>query len=339
MKKRVLASVLAGLCALTLLTGCGGDTGGSSGGSAASGSGAAAGGEKTYKIGLMLATQNQWNTVFTEGAQDWAAENGIELVAQIADEDISKQISQIQTCAASDYDAVIIQPVQNDSSPELLAAAGDLVAVFANRMPTDISILDGVQSCYVGSNEYDFGYYEGEGIAKVLKEQGETEAKVVLFRAPLGQDSGRLRSEGAEDALTEAGLTVTFAYDNTAEWDRSKAMEQMTQFLGAGIDYNCVIANNDDMALGAIEAYTAQGITEIPVPVGGIDATQVGCEAIAAGQMTCSVFQDGETMGAKSVDACISLINGEKPEGMDEDNVVWIPVVYVDSTNVQDFLE
>lgn len=338
--KRLLAILLAVAMLTMVMAGCGSSAPATE---APADSGDATGetpadtGSDSYKLALLVAVRNEFNTVMETACIEDAEANGCEITAYDANEDISLQISQAQTCATGGFDGLIIQPVANDSSPELKNAAGELPVAFVNRMPTDTSILDGTTATYVGSNEYDFGYYQGQYLAQLLKDAGETAANAVLFRGPLANDSVRLRSEGAADALKESGLEVNFVFDDTAEWDRAKAMEKMVQFIGSGKEYNCVIANNDEMALGVIEAY-ATTVGEPPVPVVGIDATQNGCNAIKEGTLACSVFQDAAGQGQGAVDAVIALIKGEKPTNMADDNVVWIPVVAVTPENVDEFI-
>ncbi|WP_159456446.1 substrate-binding domain-containing protein [Intestinibacillus massiliensis] len=342
--KKALSSVLAALMLSTALFGCNGAQDGATAqdtkqdaGTSAKGTAPAA--DKKVKIGITLATQNEFNTVLQNGCENRAKQNGYTIDVQIANEDMSTQISQIRTFASSGCDAIVIQAVLNDSVGELLDAAGDVPVALVNRMPTDLSVLDGQSSVYVGSNEHDFGYYQGQYLAEMLKADGVSEAKVCLFRGPLGQDSVRLRSEGADEALKDAGLAVTYVFDDTAEWDRAKALDKMVQFIGTGKEYNCVVCNNDEMALGVIEAYVSSGISEPPVPVCGIDATENGCQAIKAGTLACSVFQDAAGQGAMAVDAAAALFSGEKPEGMSDDNIVWVPVVAVSPDNVDEFIQ
>lgn len=340
MKKRFLALALAGLMSLSLLAGCGGSgsssagsSGGASSGADASGSGASG---TSLKIGLALPARDQFQTSLETAAKAYADANGIQLDVTDANNDISAQIGYVQTWAAGNYDAAIVVLCNNDSAAEVLTAAGDMPVVFVNRMPTDTSILNGTSVAYVGSNEEDAGRFQGEWAANWAKEQGKDTLNVVQFQGPLGQDSVVKRTDFAKKAIEDAGITVNYVFNDTAEWDRAKAMDKFTQFMGSGTEYDIIISNNDDMALGCIEAYTAAGITEIPVPILGIDATTVGCEAIKAGTLSFTVFQDPVGQGEGAIKTAVAFANGESVET--DNGIVWVPFIPVDSSNVDDYL-
>lgn len=336
MKKRLLALALASLMVLALLAGCGG---GST--PAASGAGSAAGsstpsGDAGLKIGLALPARDQFQTSMESAAQAYADANGIQMDVTDANNDISAQIGYVQTWAAGGYDAAIVVLCNNDSAAEVLSAAGDMPVVFVNRMPTDLSLLNGETVAYVGSNEADSGTFQGEWAAAYAKENNLDTLNVVQFQGPLGQDSVVKRTEYAKAAIEAAGITVNYVFNDTAEWDRSKAMDKFTQFVGSGQPYDIVISNNDDMALGVIESFTAAGITEIPVPILGIDATATGCEAIKAGTMAFTVFQDPVGQGEGAIKTAVAFANGESVET--DEGVVWVPFIPVDSSNVDDYM-
>lgn len=288
---------------------------------------------KTLKLGWIIHNIDQFQTELYDQAAIYAKENGIQLVMFDSKEDVSTQLSQIQTCAGSDFDGCVIIPVASDSGPELVAAAGDMPVVFANQMPTDLTLFDGKTCTYVGSNENDAGRMEGEFLAEYFEEKGMTSIKAVLFMGPLGVDAVTKRTDSAKKALADAGIDVEYVFEDTAEWDRAKSMEKMIQFMGTGTHYDCVISNNDDMALGVIEAYSSLG-KELDVPIVGVDATQVGREAIKDGTLSCTVFQNPVGIGQGGVKALVSIINGEDIQGVSNDGIVWIPYELVTTENV-----
>lgn len=339
MKKKLLALGLAGMMMLGALAGCGGDaaTGDANGDAAQAGD--AAGGDNggKLKIAMSIAQRDQYLTNMEKAMTPYAESKGVEFKVFDANGDISAQIGQVQTASADKYDATIVVLVNNDAAAEVLQAAGDMPVAFVNRMPTDVSILDGKKATYVGSNELDSGKMQAEYLAEYFKEKNITAPKIVLFQGPLGQDSVVKRTQSFKQGLEDAGLTAEYVYEDTAEWDRAKAMDKFTQFLGSGKEFDAVVCNNDDMALGCIEAYTASGTTEIPVPIVGIDATETGCEAIKAGTMAFTVFQNPKAQGEGAIDAAMSMAKGEDVANI-EDGVVWIPFEPVSADNVADYL-
>ena len=139
------------------------------------------------------------------------------------------------------------------------------------------------------------------------------------------------RMPGVE--LEAAGIRATYVYEDTAEWDRSKAQNKMQTFIGTGQTFDCVITNNDEMALGAIEAMKASGLDLSVIPVAGIDATPAGLEAMSRGELAFSVFQNPVGQGGGCVRAATLIANGDVV-----DTVVDIPFEPVSATNFKDYM-
>ncbi len=127
-------------------------------------------------------------------------------------------------------------------------------------------------------------------------------------------------------------------------WDRVKGQDKMATFLAAHDNIEAVFCNNDDMALGAIEALKAQGYFtgDKYMPVFGVDATEPGKEAIIEGTMLATSLNDAKNQGFAVVQLCDLLAKGETPTsenlGYEMDGqYVWIPYVAVSKENVDQF--
>lgn len=339
MKKKLLALGLAGMMMLGALAGCGGtgDTGSTDAGktdAGASTDGTAA--TDKIKIGMALPARDQFQSDAEKAATKLAESEGIEFKAFDANNDISAQISQVQTCATDGYSAMIVALVNNDSAAEIIQAAGDMPIVFYNRMPTDLSLLND-KHVYIGMDETEAGKAQGVYLAEVLKAAGKTDASGVLLRGPLGQDSVTKRSDGVKAALKDGGINVTWVYEDTAEWDRAKAMDKFTQFMGSGKAYDFVVCNNDDMALGVAEAMNTAG-GKITAPIVGIDATENGCNGVKDGSLAATVNQDPNVQGEGSLKLAIELAKGEKPSEVNEQFVQFAAPDTVTTDNVDTFL-
>lgn len=117
-------------------------------------------------------------------------------------------------------------------------------------------------------------------------------------------------------------------------WDRMKAMDLFSQMMNTGDVYDAVICNNDEMALGVIEAMQTNGDKKNHLPVVGINATDVGCAAVKAGTMACSVFQDPVAQGEGTIPCALGMLNGTSVGGL-VDNYYQL----VTSENVDDFIK
>ena len=110
-------------------------------------------------------------------------------------------------------------------------------------------------------------------------------------------------------------------------------MDLMTNWLTAGEPFDAVFANNDEMAIGAIQAMKSAGIDMKDVVVVGVDATQDGLAAMKAGELDVTVFQNARGQAAGAVDAALALARGEAV-----DQVVYIPFELVTPDNMDDYL-
>ena len=120
--------------------------------------------------------------------------------------------------------------------------------------------------------------------------------------------------------------------EQTSNWQRDQAQTLMTNWLSTGTAFDAVVANNDESAIGAIQAMKASGIDMASVVVGGVDATQDALAAMAAGDLDVTVFQDAAGQGQGSIDAALKLARGEAV-----DQKVYIPFQLVTPANMADF--
>jgi inositol transport system substrate-binding protein len=121
--------------------------------------------------------------------------------------------------------------------------------------------------------------------------------------------------------------------EQTANWSRLEANDLMTNWISAGLDFNIVFANNDEMAIGAIQALKSAGISMDDVIVGGVDATEDALMSMQAGDLDVTVFQNAAAQGAGAVDAAADLVAGKSLP-----NFVVIPFELVTPANLDQYL-
>ena len=344
MKKMKLFATLAVTAAMVLsLAACGGGSSApaaSDSGSASTGGGAAAAGGE--KITLIMSQRDEFLSSLEAGAKKAAGELGVNLVTQDANQDESKQIQYVQAAAADGQKAIIVNPINPSACQSIIDAAGDMKVVFVNRVPDDTSILN-ENAVYVGSDEHTSGKFQGDFLAKYFKDKGQTDIKYILLKGIEGQTSTTLRTESVLKALADNGINATETYAKSCLYDRTEALNQMGNILAdASKEFDCIICNNDSMALGAIEACTQAGKT-IDFPIVGIDATADGRQAIKDGTLAMSVFQDPNGQGGGAVAAALNLINGaplNEGTNFDVDEtgfILWVPFEEVTPDNVADY--
>ncbi|MCP4073075.1 MAG: sugar ABC transporter substrate-binding protein [Hyphomicrobiales bacterium] len=289
-------------------------------------------------IGASIARfDDNWLTVMRNAMVDHAAGlDGVKLQVEDATDDVGKQLNQIQNFVASGVDAIIVNPVDTDATVAMTKAAADagIPLVYVNREPVNVNELPDNQA-FVASNEIESGTLESFEVCKLLRAKGKAGGASILVM--MGQLSNQAAVQRTKDVHDVVGMDMckfmTIAEEQTAEWDRVKAQDLMTNWMSAGVKFDAVIANNDEMAIGAIQAMKAAGLDMNDIIVGGVDATADALQAMKAGDLDVTVFQDAAGQGAGSVNTALELIAGK-----DVDQKVYIPFKLVTPSNIDDFL-
>ena len=139
--------------------------------------------------------------------------------------------------------------------------------------------------------------------------------------------------EGAEEALTKAGIAPKYIFKTEAGWIKTDAQKKFAEFLKDKPQIDAVLAANDAMGIGAADALAQAGYAISTIPIVGVDATSDGRAAIRDGRLNFTVFQDPQAQGAGAVEAAIQMLGGSAPEGA-VDSAIWIGYTAVDAANV-----
>jgi ribose transport system substrate-binding protein/inositol transport system substrate-binding protein len=287
-------------------------------------------------IGVSMANSDTFLTVLRKGIEKAATDAAQPIQIEIADDDVAKQLSQVQNFIASKVDAIIVNAVDTSATAPMTKLANDagIPIVYVNRQPIDVDAL-GPKGAFVASNEVDSGTLETKEACRLLKEAGKTEANILIMVGDLANQAAVQRTKDIHDVAAgpDCGVKLNVLDEQTAVWDPVKAQDLMTNWIAAGHKPDAVIANNDNMAIGAINAMKAAGWDMNSVIVGGIDATQEALSYMKAGDLDITVFQDAFGQGAGAVGAAIKMAKGEKVDAK-----VWIPFQLVTPANMADFM-
>lgn len=321
MKKKVrIVFSIALLGMLLLLTGCGGNGGL---------------GEKDIKVFFSINSIDTFRGTLVDAMKEKAAKEGVQLDVVSAEESIENQVEHIKNAAKEGYDVIICGAVSADTAVELKASAGDIPVVFVNSCPQD-KRLEAERYIYAGSDEDVAGQFQAEYILNKLS--GKDEINVVLLKGPKGHSATTGRTRGAKQALEASGKKINYVFEDYANWDTAQAKELFKIFLKVGVKADCVICNNDGMALGVVEACKEENINLNELPIVGVDATADGCTAIENGDMAFTVYQSAVGQGQAVMEAAIRFARGESLEDMEgiskDGKYVWVPFERVDSGNV-----
>jgi ABC-type sugar transport system substrate-binding protein len=296
-----------------------------------------ASGAAAQNIGVSMALfDDNFLTVLRNGMQEYADSlEGVSLQVEDAQDDVGKQLNQIQNFVASGVDAIIVNPVDTDATVAMSQAAADagIPLVYVNREPINVDDLPDNQA-FVASNEVESGTLETQEVCRLLKEQGKGEgAKILVLMGQLSNQAARQRTQDIHDVIaTEECSFIEIVEEQTGNWERTEGMDLMTNWLSSGVEFDAVVSNNDEMAIGAIQAMKAAGMDMGEVIVGGVDATQDALAAMAAGDLDVTVFQNAAGQGPGAVDAALALAKGESVE-----QKVYVPFELVTPANLKDY--
>ena len=189
---------------------------------------------------------------------------------------------------------------------------------------------------FVASNEIESGTLAAFRMCQDLRAQGKSGgAKAYMLMGQLSNQAAVQRSKDFHDVIgMDMCNFITLIDEQTANWSRDEAQDLMTNWMSSGEPFDFVLANNDEMAIGAIQAMKAAGMDMADVQVGGVDASQDALVAMQAGDYDVTVFQDAFGQGSGSVDTAIALAAGETV-----DQKVYIPFKLVTPDNMADFLD
>ena len=289
-------------------------------------------------IGVSIARfDDNFLTVMRNGMTDHAKTlDGVTLQVEDATDDVAKQLDQINNFIASGVDAIIVNAVDTSATQAMTnaAASAGVPLVYVNREPVNVNELPDGQA-FVASNEIESGTLEAFQVCRNLRAAGKAGgAKGYVLMGQLSNQAAVQRTKDVEDVIGMDMCNFMKVIDKqTAEWSRDKAQDLMSNWLSSGEGFDFVLANNDEMAIGAIQAMKAAGIDMAVVQVGGVDATQDALVAMQAGDLDVTVFQDANGQGAGSVDTALKLARKEAV-----DKKVYIPFKLVTPDNVADFL-
>jgi inositol transport system substrate-binding protein len=290
------------------------------------------------KIGVsMAAFDDNFLTVLRNGIDAQAKDLGASVQIEDAGNDVAKQLDQIKNFAASGVQAIIVNPVDTSATQAMsdAAAAANIPLVYVNRQPINVDTMPDNQA-FVASNEADSGTLETKEVCRLLKAAGKTEANIYVMMGELSNQAAVMRTKDIHDVMAgpDCGVKLTIIDEQTANWSREQAQTLMTNWISAAKPYDAVIANNDEMAIGAIQAMKAANVDMKTMIVGGVDATQDALAAMQAGDLDVTVFQDAAGQGKGALEAAIALAAGKPVE-----QKVYIPFQLVTPENISNFLK
>ncbi|MDB6177010.1 sugar ABC transporter substrate-binding protein [Paracoccus sp. Z330] len=284
------------------------------------------------QIGVsMTSFDNPFLTILLNGMKEEAANHDdLELLLEDAQLDVPRQFNQVENFIANGVDAIIVNPVDGAASPRMTQAAVDagIPIIYANHPPAEhANMPEG--SSFVGSNEIESGTMQTEAVCEMLDGTGN----ILVLVGALENESAIVRTRDIEEVIAKEPCTGMKIVDKqVGNWNRTQGADITANWLTTGMEFDAIIANNDEMAIGAIMSLKAAGTDMDKIVVAGIDATPDGLAALQAGDLDVTVYQNATRQGIESVKAALDMASGKEVPGN-----IWVPFEPVTLENISDF--
>ncbi|TFE01565.1 ribose ABC transporter substrate-binding protein RbsB [Jeotgalibacillus salarius] len=301
MKKRLFLTLM--LMMSLVLAACSLDSPGSE--SEESGSDEGNGGsEEAGTIGFSISTlNNPFFVTLAEGAEAQAEEAGMDITVVDAQDDPAKQISDIEDLIQQGVDLILVNPTDSAAIASAIESANssDIPVITVDR-----SAEGGEVVTHIASDNVEGGRLAGDFIIEELGGSGN----VVELEGISGSSAARERGEGFNEVISESDIEVVA--NQTANFDRAEGLSVMENIIQSGAEFDAVFAHNDEMALGAVEALEAAGMSDVMVV--GFDATNDAVAAVEEGTMAATVAQKPDEIGVSAIDTAQAVLDGESVE-------------------------
>ena len=339
--KKVYVSLIVALCLLTMtITGCGRQNVSKS--------------ESKIKIGVTV--YDQYDTFLTQLLEHFLTFQSAdtEIVVYNAGQSQQTQNSQVKKMIEDGVDVICVNLVDRTDPTAVIDSArkADVPVIFFNRELVEGDIGRWDKLFYVGADAEESGVMQGELAAWAcitrddVDRNGDGVIQYVVLEGEAGHQDAIVRTEASVNTLKKQGVEIDKLGYAIANWNRAQAQTKAKQFIeDFGYDIELVLSNNDDMALGAIDAYEAMAIPRNKWPaILGIDGTDVGLEAVKDDKMVGTVYNDKEGQATAMFElACVLAKGGSIEELSDKYTIengryIRLPYAKVTSSNIIQFI-
>ncbi len=261
----------------------------------------------------------------------------ISIVLRTSDSSQRIQNEQITELLNSGCDVLCVNLVDRTDPSQIIDEAREknVPVIFFNKEPVSEDMHQWDKLYYVGSDAAESGIMQGEIMAEYIKNHPVDKnhdgiISYVVLEGEAGHQDAIVRTENAVSTLKSQGIELEKLSCQIANWSRAQAQNRMEQMMAQYKNkIELVIANNDDMALGAIDAYTKLNYTEESFPAFfGVDGTDVGLEAYKEGKLNGTVYNDKEGQAENIARLAVALGTNSKLDGFDFEDERYISVPY-----------
>jgi inositol transport system substrate-binding protein len=289
--------------------------------------------QQKVKIGVTMALfDDVWLTYVRDAMTAWGKQHpDVDLTIVDANNDTNKQVGQVENFLAQGMDAVVILPVDTAATGPMtksVVAAGKPL-VYVNRLPSNLP----KSVVYCGSNSIEAGIMNMEELGKAMGGKGN----VVILMGELSNEAAIGRTDGIKKVVKENFPNIKIIREETGNWKREQGKTIMENWLASGQEIDGVASNNDEMALGALQAIKAAGKAG-KIPVGGTDGSHDALESMDKGELHNTVFQNPVGQGEEAVNAAYLMVK-KQPNPKVVDGKIWIPYEKITKENYKQYMK
>ena len=297
------------------------------------------------KVGVCIYKfDDAFMTTYRNALQAILEEKGYEVSVVDGNNDQAKQTEQVNTFITQGVDALIINPVMTSAADTIIAAVkqANIPTVLINREPTAEQMAAYDKLVYVGCDAAQSGTFQGEIILETENKgdiNGDGKVSYIMIQGDPENIDAQLRTEYSVKALTDAGMEVEQLDLQRGDWDRNKGQEIAQNDLAKfGDQIEVGFCNNDDMAIGALQAIQAAGRTvNEDIYLVGVDALDAALNEVVNGNLTGTVLNDAQSQATQAV-ACMEELLGGKTYAEGEQSV-YVDYVKVTPDNASEFIK
>lgn len=265
-----------------------------------------------YTIGLSMNSFDSYQTGWYQQFVDQANSLGMEVIVTNSENSVDKQISDVEGLVGQGVDLLAVCCVDGAALASTIDEATTAgIPVYCPQFETTSENM--ICCPGLGLDQAQNGVLQCQALENWLEEHPGKELKCGYLQGAMTIWSAAARYEGFADNLPEGAELIVA---DTANWSADEAMALVEDWLVAYPDLNCIVAANDEMALAAVNVLKSNGITDFSeFPILGVDVTEDGETAIAAGEMLASVYRDWQAEARMCADVGYAILQGQTFEG------------------------
>ncbi len=286
---------------------------------------------KNEIVGVLLRNDNEaFLQAYKESLLETAKKNNVQLKIYSANNDAAIQIDQLKTMLLNGVKNFVIIAYSTDLTEQMakIIRSQGGAAAFSNIIPSVDALKVDKNFFYASSPETDAGNFQAQIIDSYFKKNpaklSGKKLHVIYINGEYGHPAQIYRKVGVMEGLSKSGYDVEIVAEYGANWSRDSARQYLDLFIeGEKKQFDVIIAQNDEMALGAVDSLVKHGLVDDPsnptrdtdndgtalkVPVLGIDATEGGKKSMSENQMFATVLQDANAQAATALELVLQCM-------------------------------